>query len=75
MAKPKKRLTRQEEFELMKLILDKFLWVGIIIILFGLYRIISGIGSMGYNVIVIILGAALMVIFNYLLIREFEYAK
>lgn len=75
MAKPKKRLTRQEEFELMKLILDKFLWTGIIIMLFGIYRIIFGLGALGYNIIVVVVGAVIMVLFNWLLVREFEYAK
>jgi len=75
MAKPKKRLTRQEEFELMKVILDKFLWTGIIIMLFGIYRIIFGLGALGYNIIVVVVGAVIMVLFNWLLVREFEYAK
>jgi len=73
--KSKKRLTRQEEFELMKIIIDKFLWVGIIITLIGIYRIISGIGTLGYNIIVVIIGAIVMLLFNYLLLREFEYSK
>ncbi|MCD6589913.1 hypothetical protein J7K74_01875, partial [Candidatus Woesearchaeota archaeon] len=68
-------LTRQEEFELMKVILDKFLWTGIIIMLFGIYRIIFGLGALGYNIIVVVVGAVIMVLFNWLLVREFEYAK
>ena len=38
----KKRLTPSEEFEIMKLVLDKFLWLGVIIMAFGLYKIFIG---------------------------------
>ncbi len=71
----KKKLTRQEEFELMKLIMDKFLWVGIIIALYGLYRVINSVGSFGYNMIIIVIGSLIMALFTILLVREFEYAK
>lgn len=75
MGSPKKRLTRQEEFELMKTILDKFLWTGIIIMLIGIYRIISGIGGLGYNIAVVLVGAIVMLLFDWLIVREFEYRK
>ncbi len=38
MAK-KKKLTRSEEFDIMKLVLDKFLWLGFGIMAYGLYRL------------------------------------
>ncbi len=33
----KLRLSREEEFEILKIVFDKFLWIGTIISLYGLY--------------------------------------
>ncbi len=38
----KKRLTQAEEFEIMKLVLDKFLWLGIAIMGMGVYIMVAG---------------------------------
>lgn len=71
--KMKKRLTQTEEFEIMKLVLDKFLWIGFGIMAIGLYqvgmygteRLFSAIGFMFSGVIFL----ALMVI---IIVKEFE---
>jgi len=36
----KKQLSRSEEFEIMKLVLDKFLWLGVGIMGFGFYKLV-----------------------------------
>lgn len=33
------RLTHDEEFQIMKLVLDKLLWIGTILFLFGIYEL------------------------------------
>ena len=60
MAKLKKRLTQHEEFEIMKLVLDKFLLLGFAVMGFGLYTMY---------------GAVILVIFMAIIIREYEVIK
>ena len=69
----KKRLTPSEEFEIMKLILDKFLWLGIAIMAFGLYIIFTGTSMSGFSLI--ITGAVILVIFLILLVKEYEIVR
>ena len=71
----KKRLTQSEEFEIMKLVLDKFLWLGFGIMAFGLYilfvnpeQVVPGIGSM-------IVGAFVLILFMWLIVKEYEIIK
>ena len=74
--KMKKRLTQTEEFEIMKLVLDKFLWLGFGIMALGFYnvgaygldRIVQGIGFMFSGVIFL----ALIVI---IMVKEYEVLK
>lgn len=73
MARQKKQLTRQEEFELMKLMINKFLWVGVAFLLFGVYKMVNG--DMGMGFFIGLAGAVIMLLFVWLLVREFEYAK
>ena len=69
----KKRLTQSEEFEIMKLVLDKFLWLGFGIMAFGLYKvIIGGIDSLVTGFSFMIGGAVILVLFMILIVREYE---
>ncbi len=43
----KKRLSEQQEFEIMKLVLDKFLWLGFILMAFGVYQMFANSISIG----------------------------
>jgi hypothetical protein len=69
----KKRLSEQQEFDIMKMVLDKFLWLGFILMAFGLYK------SFQDNVVIglswIIVGAFLLVLFMILIVKEFEVIK
>ncbi|MBW2989524.1 hypothetical protein KY358_04365 [Candidatus Woesearchaeota archaeon] len=69
----KKRLTRTEEFEIMKLVLDKFLWLGILVMVFGLYKIFIGARMSGFSSIII--GAIILLLFLIMIIKEYEIVK
>lgn len=73
MAKQKKKLTRQEEFDIMKLVLDKFLWLGFAIMTYGLFVMSQQEIADGFAYM--IAGAIVLIIFLVLMIREYEYIK
>jgi hypothetical protein len=70
----KKRLTGQQEFEVMKLVLDKFLWLGFIVMGWGMYQslqtmtVLPGLWFM-------IAGAVLLGIFVVFIVQEYEFLK
>jgi len=70
----KRRLTKSEEFDIMKLVLDKFLLLGVGILAYGLYRLVSGTDFwMGFSVM--IAGIVVLLVFTIILVREFEFMK
>ena len=73
MAKMKKRLTAQQEFDIMKLVLDKFLWLGFIIMAYGLYQMFQKGVLVGLTWI--ISGAVVLVLFMIIIVREYEIIK
>jgi hypothetical protein len=75
MAKIKRRLTHDEEFQVMKLVLDKFLWLGVLIMAYGFYRLVSLDESMWYGLTVLAAGAAILLVFMWILIKEYNYVK
>ena len=69
MAK-KKRLKPEQEFEIMKLVLDKFLWLGFIVMGWSIYlsltqEVLAGIWHL-------IAGAVLLLLFLLIIIKEYE---
>ena len=66
----KRRLTSAEEFEIMKLVLDKFLWIGTIVMLWGLYVAFSG--SVNDGAYYMIAGAVVLILFAIFIVKEFE---
>ena len=74
MAKAKKQLTRAEEFEILKLVLDKFLWIGVIIMGYGFFRLVTG-GVFWENFIILVSGVVLLLLFMWLLLREYKFMK
>jgi hypothetical protein len=66
----KKRLTRDEEFQIMKLVLDKFLWLGFGVMILGMY--LSFAQDMIQGIAFIVSGAIMLVLFLILIIREYE---
>ena len=57
----KRKLTSDQEFQIFKLVLDKFLWVGCVVMLYGVYQtavvsnIRAGVTWMIWGVIVLLL--------------------
>jgi hypothetical protein len=73
MAK-KKRMSKDQEFEVMKLVLDKFLWLGFIVMGWGMYIairdavILPGLWYM-------IAGAILLFLFLIIIVKEYEILR
>ncbi len=69
----KKRLSRREEFDILKLVLDKILLLGFAIVAFGAWKLYSSEGFQGFYVI--IAGSIILLIFSAILIKEYEIKK
>jgi len=70
----KRRLTRQEEFDIMKLVLDKFLWLGFGLMVYGLY-IMAVIAEIAKGFWFLLGGAVILIIFLVLIVREYEIVR
>ena len=70
----KKRMTEEQEFQIMKLVLDKFLWLGFIVMGWGMYLAIQDM-SMFPGLWYMIAGAVLLFILMALIIKEYEVWK
>jgi len=73
MAKIKRHMTHDEEFEIMKLVLDKFLWLGVGIMAYGFYKMISINSDLTYGLTILAGGAIILVIFIIILVREYNF--
>ena len=73
MAKIKRRLAGHEEFEVMKLVLDKFLWLGTGLMGWGLYRSLAV--DFKDGIWYIVTGALIMLVFAWVIIKEFEQVR
>ena len=67
----KKRLTEQQRFELFKLVLDKFLWIGFGVMAFGVFTMFVDTFQMGLTWF--IAGAVIILFFVIALVLEYEY--
>ncbi|MBI4438813.1 hypothetical protein HY640_02685 [Candidatus Woesearchaeota archaeon] len=72
-GKVKRKLSVEQEFEIMKLVLDKFLWLGFGIMAYGLYRIYTSTELRDFYVMLV--GASVLLLFIWILVREYEVAK
>jgi len=66
----KKRLTRLEEFEIMKLVLDKFLWLGFGVMAYGLY-VMTVVANFTKGLWFLVGGALILVLFLIIIIKEY----
>ena len=71
--KLKKRLTEDQEFQIMKLVLDKFLWLGFGIMAYGLYQMYSVSVPIGLSFMVA--GAVVLLLFTWIIVKEYEVIK
>ena len=70
----KKRLSEQHEFEIMKLVLDKFLWLGFGIMAYGLWVMYSS-ESVPLGLAWILSGAIVLLLFTWIIVKEYEVIK
>lgn len=71
----KRHLTRQEEFDLLKIILDKFLWVGVATMGYGFYTLVAQKIVLWYSFTIMAAGALLLFLFAAMLTREYHFMK
>ena len=71
MKKAKRRLTAAEEFEVMKLVLDKFLWLGFGIMAWGILKGTNVQDMMYY----LITGAVVLLLFMVIIVKEYEFLR
>ena len=70
----KKRLSPTQEFEIMKLVLDKFLWLGFVVMGWGMYLSLTS-ESVLAGVWHMIAGAVLLLLFLIIIVKEYEIVK
>ena len=69
----KRRLSGSEEFDIMKLVLDKFLWLGTALMAWGLYTVfVADFASGMYRILT---GAFIFILFAAIVVREFELIR
>ena len=69
----KRRLSEQQEFEIMKMVLDKFLWLGFGIMAYGLYLMYNV--TIPVGLVWMIAGAIVLLLFTWIIVKEYEVIK
>lgn len=71
----KRQLSQEQEFAIMKMVLDKFLWLGLAVMVVGLYHMSmsSYIPPWLMGISYMIVGAVVLGLFGLILIREYEF--
>ena len=69
----KRRLSGSEEFEIMKLVLDKFLWLGFGVMAYGLFKTLTVAVSEG--IYYIVAGAIVLLLFLVIIVKEYEFIR
>ncbi len=67
-------MTEDQEFEVMKLVLDKFLWLGFIVMGWGMYTTIQNMTILP-GLWYMIAGAVILILFVILIVKEYEIWK
>ncbi len=67
-------MTEEQEFEVMKLVLDKFLWLGFIVMGWGMYAAIRD-GSILPGLWYMVAGAVLLFLFVVIIVKEYEILR
>jgi hypothetical protein len=70
----KRRMKEQQEFEIMKLVLDKFLWLGFLVMGWGMYVAIRDLNILP-GLWYMIAGAVLLFLFLVIIIKEYQILK
>ncbi len=69
----KRRLSEPQEFEIMKLVLDKFLWLGFGIMAFGLYEM--AVDSIQSGLSWMVAGAVILFLFTWIIVKQYEVIR
>jgi len=69
----KRRLSEHEEFEIMRLVLDKFLWLGTGFVGFGLYTLVQQ--QLVNSAIYTSIGLIMILLFGWIVVKEFEQMR
>ena len=69
----KRRLSEAQEFEIMKLVLDKFLWLGFGIMAYGLWQTVNSTIQIGLAWI--ISGAIILLLFTWIIVKQYEVIR
>ena len=70
----KKRMTEDQEFQIMKLVMDKYLWLGFIVMGWGMYSAIKD-SAILPGLWYMIAGAVLLFLFVIIIVKEYEIIK
>ena len=70
----KKRMTDAQEFEVMKLVLDKFLWLGFLVMGCGMYTSIND-SAVQPGIWYMLAGAILLLLFVVIIVKEYEVLR
>ena len=68
----KRRLSEAQEFEIMKMVLDKYLWLGFGIMAYGLYQMYDNI-QIGLSWI--IAGSVILFLFTWIIVKQYEVIR
>ena len=71
--KIKRHMSHDEEFQILKLVLDKFLWLGVGLMAFGFYKMITLSDDLMFGLSVMGAGAIILLLFIIILIREYNF--
>lgn len=67
-------MTEDQEFQIMKLVLDKFLWLGFVVMGWGMYQSLSQESVMA-GLWYMIAGGVLLLLFMILIVKEYEIIR
>ena len=67
-------MSKDQEFQIMKLVLDKFLWLGFLVMGWGMITAIKE-GSILPGLWYMIAGAVLLLLFVIIIVKEYEIIK
>lgn len=70
----KRKFTPDQEFQMMKMVLDKFLWIGVVVIVYGAY-LMAVKSNIIDSLLMMVVGIVMFIIFMAVLVRDYEWAK
>jgi hypothetical protein len=70
----KRQMTEEQEFEIMKMVLDKFLWLGFIVMGWGMYLSIKDAAILP-GLWYMIAGTVLLLLFVFIIVKEYQVWK